>query len=218
MPSKDEFNQSYINAKRDQARHGQKGALHLPSKKDRIPPGQFVSQKLVAMPPIREKYPHIEKKEWKLRAYGEVKKEKTWNWDEFLRLPQKNYKIDFHCVTSWSKLDQEFTGIDFFDIIGAVFPKPAALYVIFECYDGYTTNLQLQELKENIAFVAVKMDGRDIEDKFGGPVRVVIPHLYAWKSAKFLKAIRFQEQDEPGFWETRGYNNHGDPWQEERYS
>ncbi len=201
MPSKDEFNRSYINAKRD-----------------RLPPGQHVVSKMVAMPPIRGKYPHIEKKDWNLRAYGEVEKEKIWNWDEFLKLPQKDYKIDFHCVTSWSKLDQEFTGIDFSGISKAVSPKPAALYVIFECYDGYTTNLSLKELKENIAFVAIKMDGQEIEDKFGGPARVVIPHLYAWKSAKFLEAIRFEQQDEPGFWETRGYHNHGDPWQEERYS
>lgn len=140
------------------------------------------------------------------------------DWEEFIKLPQKNYKIDFHCVTSWSRLDQEFEGIDFLNVIEAASPKPEALYVIFECYDGYTTNLALRELKENTAFVAIKMDGQEIEDKFGGPARVVIPHLYAWKSAKFLKAIRFEKNDEPGFWETRGYHNHGDPWKEERYS
>ena len=173
---------------------------------------------MVAMPPITGKYPHIEKKDWNLRVYGQVKKEKIWNWQSFLKLPQKNYKIDFHCVTHWSKLNQKFTGIDFFDIIEAVFSKPAARYVIFECCDGYMTNLALEELKENIAFVAVKMDNKEIEDKFGGPARVVIPHLYAWKSAKFLKAIRFQAQDQAGFWETRNYHNHGDPWKEERYS
>jgi DMSO/TMAO reductase YedYZ molybdopterin-dependent catalytic subunit len=190
-----------------------------PSKKlDRLPPGQHKISKMVAMPPISGRYPHIEKKDWKLRVCGEVKKEKIWNWQEFLKLPQRDFKIDFHCVTSWSKLDQEFSGVAFQEIIKAVEPKASARFVIFECYDGYSTNVPLAELKDNVAFIATKMDGQDIEDPFGGPARVVIPHLYAWKSAKFLKAIRFAKDDEPGYWETRGYHNHGDPWKEERYS
>jgi DMSO/TMAO reductase YedYZ molybdopterin-dependent catalytic subunit len=186
--------------------------------KDRLPPGQHVVSRMVAMPPISGKYPNIEKEKWSLRAYGLVKNEKTWTWPEFLKLQQRDFKIDFHCVTSWSRFDQEFSGVAFEYIIKAVSPKPETKFVIFECYDGYSTNVPLAELKENVAFVATKMDGRDIKDKFGGPARAVIPHLYAWKSAKFLKAVRFEELDEPGFWETRGYHNHGDPWKEERYS
>ena len=186
--------------------------------KKRLPPGQHAVARMVAMPPITHKYPQIEKEKWQLKVYGQTAKEMIWNWAEFSKLPQKDYKIDFHCVTHWSKLDQEFTGVDFKEILKIVEPKPRAKFVIFECYDGYTTNVPLKELKENIAFIATKMDGQDIEDKFGGPARIVIPHLYAWKSAKFLKAIRFQNQDEPGFWEARGYHNHGDPWKEERYS
>ncbi|OGZ33650.1 MAG: hypothetical protein A2Y98_01820 [Candidatus Portnoybacteria bacterium RBG_19FT_COMBO_36_7] len=186
--------------------------------KDRLPPGQHTVARMVAMPPITGEYPHIKKKEWKLRVYGEVEKETTIDWQEFFGLPQKEYKIDFHCVTRWSRLDQEFSGVDFAEILKIARPKSSARHVIFECFDGYTTNVPLKELKSNTAFIATKMDDQEIEDKFGGPARAVIPHLYAWKSAKFLKSIRFEKKDEPGFWESRGYHNHGDPWKEERYS
>jgi len=204
MPG-DELENSYIRAKRDH-------------KKDRLPPGQRETPAMVAMPPITSDYPHIEKKDWRLKVYGEVAQPQDWNWEEFLKLPSTEYKIDFHCVTHWSKLDQEFTGVALAEIIKVAAPKASAKFVIFECADGYTTNVSLKELQENVAFIAFQMDGQDIPDKFGGPARVVIPHLYAWKSAKFLTTIRFQTEDEPGFWETRGYHNHGDPWQEERYS
>lgn len=188
------------------------------SEEKRLPPGQHAVTKMVAMPPIGGSHPHIEKKDWRLRVHGEVEKEAAWTWEEFNRLPQKDFTVDFHCVTHWSKLDQPFFGVNFSDIIKVVTPKPTANFVIFECADGYTTNVPFEELKQKLAFIATKMNGAEIEDKFGGPARVVIPHLYAWKSAKFVRGIRFQANDEPGFWETRGYNNHGDPWKEERYS
>ncbi len=191
----------------------------MTSKKDnRLPPGQHVVPEIVAMPPISDNYSHLAKKDWQLHVYGEVEKETSWNWEEFNALAQKDFIIDFHCVTHWSKLDQPFFGVDFSDILKIVKPKLKANFVIFESFDGYTTNVSLEELRQNTAFIATKMNGQEIEDKFGGPARVVIPHLYAWKSAKFIKAIRFQEKDEPGFWEQRGYHNHGDPWKEERYS
>lgn len=191
---------------------------YVRANRDRLPPGQISAPRLVPMPPLGKGYPHIEKRDWNLHIYGEVKNERILGWKEFLELYQKEYKIDFHCVTRWSKLDQKFTGIDFAEILKIASLTKKARYVIFECHDGYTTNLSLKELRENIAFVAIKMEGKDIEDRFGGPARVVIPHLYAWKSAKFLKAIRFAQKDSPGFWETRGYHNHGNPWKEERYS
>jgi DMSO/TMAO reductase YedYZ molybdopterin-dependent catalytic subunit len=186
--------------------------------KDKLPPGQHAVTKMVAMPPIGGSHPHIDKKDWRLRVCGEVENEIIWNWEEFNKLTQKDFVVDFHCVTHWSKLDQPFFGVEFSDVLRIVKPKPKAKFVIFESADGYTSNVVLKELKENFAFIATKMNGVEIEDKFGGPARVVIPHLYAWKSTKYLTAIRFQEKDEPGFWETRGYNNHGDPWKEERYS
>jgi DMSO/TMAO reductase YedYZ molybdopterin-dependent catalytic subunit len=108
--------------------------------------------------------------------------------------------------------------VDFKELTRLCEPLPSTGHIIFESYDGYTTNVGFKELTENLCFIAFEMDDKDIEDKYGGPVRAVIPHLYGWKSAKHLKAIRFSEKDEPGFWEVRGYNNHGDPWKEERYS
>jgi len=212
-----EFNESYINARRELVRLD-KNKKPPREGRDRLPPGQFEKDRMVAMPPITSDYPRIGKSDWRLRIYGSVKNEKELDWNDFLKLPSEKYIIDFHCVTHWSKLSQKFTGVPFEEILKLARPLASTKFVIFECYDGYTTNLNLRELKENICFIAFEMDGKDIETKFGGPARVIIPHLYAWKSAKFLKAIRFQEKDEPGFWESRGYHNHGDPWKEERYS
>jgi len=186
--------------------------------KNRLPPGQRRVSDMIAMPPIKGAHPHLSKEKWQLQIYGEVTKEITWNWNEFNDLPQKDFLIDFHCVTHWSKLDQPFSGVDFSEIIKATKPLPSAKYIIFEGADGYMTNVALAELKDNLAFIATKMNGKEIEDKFDGPARVVIPHLYGWKSTKYVIAIKFQSQDELGFWEKRGYHNHGDPWKEERYS
>jgi len=123
--------------------------------------------------------------------------------------------VDFHCVTKWSKLDQNFTGVDFRRIVEQVVPTDAAKYIIFEGYDNYTTNLILDEVINGVCIIATKMDGKEIDPKYGGPVRAVVPQLYGWKSAKFLSGIRFASKDEPGFWESLGYHNHGDPWLEE---
>jgi DMSO/TMAO reductase YedYZ molybdopterin-dependent catalytic subunit len=211
----DEFNVSYIRRREEQAKKKLIKSSGVQGQ-DRLPPGQRSVDKMIAMPPITASYPHIEKSDWKLKVYGEVGNEKEWSWEEFLALPQKKFKIDFHCVTTWSKLDQEFLGVDFEDILKETRPKDSAKFVIFESFDGYSTNISLDELKRNIAFIAIKMDNKEIEVEFGGPARLVVPHLYAYKSAKFLKAIRFQQKDEPGFWESRGYHNHADPWKEER--
>lgn len=183
-----------------------------------LPPGQYEVPSMVAMPPITLRYPHVSKEQWSLRVYGEVAKEIKWNWDEFLKFPQQEFRIDFHCVTRWSKFDQVFVGVPFAAIVEAVQPTKQAQFVIFECNDGYTTNVPFAELNENVCFIATSMNGKEIPDRYGGPVRAVIPHLYGWKSAKFLSAIRFQANDEPGFWEVRGYHNHADPWTEERFS
>lgn len=211
------LNKKYIEAKEAAAKNRQPRQIS-DIKKDRIPPGQKIVDKMVAMPAITLIYPRISKNKWRLRVYGEVEHETTWNWEDFNKLKQKDFMVDFHCVTHWSKLGQKFTGVPIEEIIKIVKPLKQVKFVIFVCYDGYTTNVPYQEIINNVAFVAIKMDGADIEPKFGGPARAVIPHLYGWKSAKFVKAIRFQSSDEPGFWETRGYNNHGDPWKEERYN
>lgn len=213
-----DINKNYIAAKEKAARikAGKLQKTLAPSQ--RIPPGQRVVEHMVAMAPITFTYPVISRDAWRIRAYGEVEKEEEWNWEEFINLKEEEKMVDFHCVTAWSKLGQHFTGVDFKKIVAQVKPKPNVRYVIFECYDGYTTNLVYEELLHRVCFIATKMDGADIPPKYGGPARVVVPHLYGWKSAKFVKAIRFSDKDEPGFWETRGYHNHANPWQEERYS
>ncbi len=214
----DELNKKYIDAKKKAAenmagaRHGSNGG------KNRVPPGQRVVPKMVAMPPITIRYPKIDRKEWKLRVYGEIDKEMVWNYEELMKLGVEEFTVDFHCVTTWSKLDQVFTGIDFKKIMNAVRPTKDVKHVIFESADGYTTNVVYQELLDNPSFVAMKMNDDFITTEYGGPVRFVIPHLYGWKSAKFLTGIRFVSHDEPGFWEVRGYHNHADPWKEERFS
>ncbi len=220
----DSLNNSYIQAKKNASEILKKRMAKVPFVEEvlklpsRVPPHQRAVNAMVAMPPVVNSYPHIEKNEWALKLYGEVAHEKQINWEEFTKLPIKDYTVDFHCVTSWSKLDQKFSGVDLKSLFDLCSPTEKAKYVIFECIEGYTTNIPYQELKNNVGFVAIKMDGADIPDNFGGPARAVVPHLYGWKSAKHLKAIRFSEKDEPGFWEIRGYNNHGDPWKEERYN
>lgn len=184
-----------------------------------LPPGQIEHDEFVAMPPIRWDYPNISKSAWKLKIYGQVEKELEFNWEQFNELEQKQYTLDFHCVTRWSKFGQAFTGVNFKTIVNLVKPNSKAKFVIFEGYDGYSTNLSLEELLSwDDVIVATQMDGKDIPIQLGGPVRVVVPKLYGWKSSKFLCAIKFSEVDIPGYWETRGYHNHGDPLLEERYS
>lgn len=187
-------------------------------KKPKLPLGQHTASKMIAMPPIGGSYPEIKEEDWSLRVYGEVENPQKWNWEEFNNLKQEDFEIDFHCVTSWSKLDQKFSGVNLKTIMEIVKPTKKANFIIFECADDYTTNVSLKEIRKNVAFVALKMDNEDIATKFGGPARGVVPHLYAYKSGKFLTGIKFTEQDEPGFWEVRGYHNHADPWTEERYN
>ncbi len=214
-----DLNNSYINAKKHASELlKNRGQVSSGVSVSKLPPHQRLVSAMVAMPPIVSKYPHVEKSEWGLYLYGNVENETHLNWKTFLELPSKDYEVDFHCVTSWSKLGQSFTGVNFCEMIKLCSPRESTRFVIFESYDGYTTNVSYKELQDKLCFIAFKMDGSDIVDKYGGPVRAVIPHLYGWKSAKHLKAIRFSEVDELGFWEVRGYHNHGDPWKEERYS
>ncbi|MBU1970315.1 molybdopterin-dependent oxidoreductase [Patescibacteria group bacterium] len=183
-----------------------------------LPCGQHEVDHMIAMPPITPDYPVVLKKDWTLKIHGEVKNELTYSFAELVQLGTQEFVVDFHCVTRWSKLDQQFIGVDFQKILQKAQPLDSAKHVIFESYDNYTTNLVLAELNNAVCFLATEMGNKEINPKFGGPVRAVVPHLYGWKSAKFLSGIKFTRRDEPGFWECQGYHNHGDPWQEERYS
>ena len=190
----------------------------IPKRKrsDRLPPGQYEDRgfPVLSLGPT----PLIEKADWKLEARGLVEKKLSWNWDEFLKLPIEDVVRDIHCVTKWSKFDTKWRGVSLDEIIKLTGVSPTATHLIAHSYDGYTTNLPLEDVIGGKAWVAVAYDGDDIDPEHGGPARLLVPHLYFWKSAKWLNALEFTDRDIPGFWETRGYHNYGDPWKEQRYT
>ena len=185
-------------------------------KNDRLPPGQYETRDfpVLSLGPT----PAVSKTDWSLRVFGLVKNEQIWNWNEFARLPQVDWTRDIHCVTKWSKFETKWSGVMLDEIMKIVKVSDDATHLIAYSHDGYTTNLPIEDIRDGKAMVAVSYDSDDIEPEHGGPARLLVPHLYFWNSAKWLKALEFVAGDKPGFWETRGYHNYGDPWQEERYS
>ncbi len=162
--------------------------------------------------------PEITLEHWKLRVYGLVENEISLDWDAFLKLPQVEDISDFHCVTRWSQLDLNWEGVRARDILALAKPLPDVRFVALHSYDGYITNLSLEALLDDDVIVAHRVLGAPLSRAHGGPVRLVVPKRYAWKSAKWLKAIELRADDRPGFWEERGYHNEADPWKEERFS
>jgi DMSO/TMAO reductase YedYZ molybdopterin-dependent catalytic subunit len=140
-----------------------------------------------------------------------------WDWKTFQCLPQVTYANDIHCVTTWSRYDNEWVGVPMRYLLEQVKPFATAQAVMLRSYDGYSTNLLLSDIDRDDVFIAHTWQGRPLAREHGGPVRLVVPHLYFWKSAKWLRHITFMEKDTPGYWEARGYHMRGDPWQEERY-
>lgn len=185
-------------------------------KNDRLPPGQYETRDfpVLSLGPT----PDVKKEDWQLRVFGLVRNEKIWNWEEFNKLPKIDWQKDIHCVTKWSKFDTRWSGVMLDEIMKLTEVSDDATHLIAYSHDGYTTNLPIEDVRDGKAMVATSYDQDDIEAEHGGPVRLLVPHLYFWKSAKWLKALEFVAGDRPGFWETRGYHNYGDPWQEERYS
>jgi len=149
---------------------------------------------------------------------GLVENPRTFTWEEFSALEQFEDVSDFHCVTTWSKFDCRWRGVAFFTLAEIVKPKPEVRHVLFRSYDGYSTNVRLEDALDDDALIATQFDGKPIPRDHGGPARVIIPKLYAWKGAKFVRAIEFLADDQPGFWEVRGYSNTADPWTEDRFS
>lgn len=182
---------------------------------ERLPPGQYETMDFPVLS-IRPT-PHIDKEEWKLTVFG-TKKILEWNWTEFNELPMVAWDKDIHCVTKWSKFNTKWKGVLIDEIMKLAGVGPNVAYLLAYTADGYSTNLPLEDVTSGKAMIAVQYEGMDIPAEHGGPARLLVPHLYFWKSAKWLIRIEFVEKDVPGFWETRGYNNHGDPWKEERYS
>lgn len=185
-----------------------------------LPPGQRWVPRPVPMPPITVDYPRIDTADWNMVVYGLVGRELRISYEQLRGMPATTLERDIHCVTSWSVQGLRYTGVSlqtFLDLAGG--PLPDATTVIFESYDGYTTNVPLADLADPTSCLIVyEVDGEPLARANGGPVRAIIPHLYYWKSAKFLRGIRLAAADERGFWEERGYHNHANPWQNERYS
>lgn len=182
----------------------------------RLPPGQ----KLTTGFPVLDLgvQPAIPLTEWTLTLDGLVEKPVTLDWTAFNALPQVTDVSDFHCVTTWSKYDCRWDGVAFITLFDLVHPKPEAKFVYFTSYDGYSTNVPLEHCLDDDVLVATQFDGAPVSREHGGPARVIIPKLYAWKGAKFVKTITFLAEDRLGFWEVRGYHAVGDPWKEERYA
>lgn len=203
----------FIQAKIKIARKG--AAPSKPNTDARAPPGQH----LVKNFPVLDlgNRPEITRDMWQLHLFGLVGQEITLDWGGLMRLPQVKAISDFHCVTRWSRLDMQWEGVLARDVLMLAEPRPEAHFVTLHSYDGYTTNLPLTALLDSDVLVAHSVLGKSLSCEHGGPVRLVVPKRYAWKSAKWLKGIEFHQEDRPGFWEVRGYHNDANPWQEQRF-
>ncbi|MEB3308625.1 MAG: sulfite oxidase-like oxidoreductase [Snowella sp.] len=184
-------------------------------KADRVPPGQYLTEGFPVL--TYGPTPEINLDTWQLRIWG-LASPLVLSWDDLMALPQQEFTADFHCVTRWSRLDAQWTGIKITDLLNLVEIDPTATHVLQHCYGGYTTNLPLADFVRDENFLAFKLFGEPLPPDHGGPLRSVVPHLYAWKSAKWINGLEFLPQDEAGFWERNGYHHRGDPWAEERYS
>jgi len=161
--------------------------------------------------------PRIEPKEWTFRIDGLVDTAKTWSWDDMHRLPASSYEGDIHCVTTWSKLATSFGGVSVDTLLAEVGVQSSATHIVAWSHTGYTTNLPIEHVTGGKAWLVWDHEGKPLPPQHGGPVRMLVPHLYFWKSAKWIGGIRVLDHDEPGFWEVRGYHDLGDPWLEQRY-
>ncbi|UVI32768.1 sulfite oxidase-like oxidoreductase [Paenibacillus spongiae] len=184
--------------------------------KDRVPPGQMVTERF---PILHEgEVPVYDLSQWRLRIFGEVETERTFTLEELQALPRTSVTCDIHCVTRWSKLDTTWEGIRFRDFLQLLDVKPEANYVMFHADENYDTNVPMEDLLHDDVLLAFNYDGKPLTDKHGYPLRMVVPHLYFWKSAKWLQGIEFMKEDRPGFWERNGFHNYADPFREQRFS
>ena len=185
-------------------------------RENRVPPGQSRTKKWPVL--HATDVPQVSQSTWKLDVTGLVETRLSFTWDEFQALPRVKVFSDFHCVTQWSRLGNLWEGVSVAEILKRARPKPEANFVVATGYDyGWTTNLPLADFASDDALFADIHDGEPIDPDHGGPVRLVVPLLYAWKSAKWVRAIELVAEDQPGYWERNGYHNHGDPWKEERF-
>ena len=191
---------------------GFRGRRVDPELAGRIPPGQYLTRDFPVL--SAGPTPRTPLDRWTLRLDGLVDTPRTWTWDEFLALPRETFTVDIHCVTKWSKLDTEWEGVSLDTLLEG---NDDANYLVAHCDGGYTTNLPLDDVTGGKAWVAFAYDGEPLEPEHGGPARLLVPHLYFWKSAKWVRRLELVDDDEPGFWESLGYHDRGDPWLEQRY-
>src|SRR5262245_62808306 len=182
----------------------------------RLPPGQAQTRKWPVL--TFGETPPIDLAAWRFRLFGRVAQERSLTWEEFAALPRVKRVSDIHCVTRWSRLDNRWEGVPASVLVRLARPEPAARFVMVHGYGDSTTNLPLEALLQDDVLFALEHDGKPLEPEHGGPLRLVVPRLYFWKSAKWANGLEFMERDRAGFWERNGYHARGDPWREERHS
>lgn len=194
---------------------GFKGKRQPEDEQKRTPPGQHLTTDF----PVLTAGPtqHFQLEDWRFDISGLVNQPMSWNYQDVEKLGLQTFTCDIHCVTTWSKLDTKWEGISVAKLLAQLDLDPSANFALVSSYGGYTTNLPLADLMEDKAFIAFNYDGYPLSPEHGGPARLVVPHLYFWKSAKWVKSIELRTEDKQGFWEEAGYHDYGDPWLEQRY-
>ncbi len=192
---------------------GFRGRRRNPELEGRLPPGQYATEDFPVL--SAGPTPRTDLNQWDLRLTGEIDTPRQWTWAEFTALPRETFTVDIHCVTKWSKFGTQWEGVSLDTLLDGI--DIDASYLIAHCDGGYTTNLPIDDVTDGKAWIVYGYDGETLAAEHGGPARLLVPHLYFWKSAKWVRHLELVSDDQPGFWEGLGYHNYGDPWQEQRY-
>ena len=193
---------------------GFRGRRQLDAPAERVPPGQYVTPDFPVL--SAGPNPRVPFEDWRFTIIDPLGSERSWTWADFTALPTETVTVDIHCVTKWSKLDTTWEGVSLDNLLADGIDRSGG-HVLFHSYGGYTTNLPLEDITGGKAWIAFKYDGQPLDHEHGGPARLLVPHLYFWKSAKWVDGVTLSDSDRPGFWESYGYHNYGDPWREQRY-
>lgn len=193
---------------------GFKGRPRETQKSERLPPGQYETNDFPVL--SAGPTPRVKLENWTFSINGEVGQERQWTWDELNKLPREKITVDIHCVTKWSKFDTAWTGVAVETLLAETDPR--GKFLIAYCDGGYTTNLPLEDVGKGKAWIVYSYDNQPLAPEHGGPVRLLVPHLYFWKSAKWVRGFKIVNEDRAGFWEANGYHLYGDPWREQRYA
>jgi len=214
-PDADKVKDKLVRTKEQWAKDGRALTGKTASHSERLPPGQRLTKDF----PVLDLgiQPNLTQAEWSLTVAGQVAKPLKWDWKGFMALPQQTFVNDIHCVTTWSRYDNTWQGVPMRALLKEAGVMPTTKFLMLRSFDGYSTNVPMADVDRDDVFLGHTWNGAPLAREHGGPVRMVIPHLYFWKSAKWLRHITFMEKDQPGYWEARGYHMRGDPWTEERY-